>query len=99
MATGLGGDAGVETEPHPDRAPIDCLDWWAAAAGLESKKLPPLKPEKAEALLFVCADGREDVKLPRPEKASTCAGLGEGELAKLRPLNASFKPPPKEFWV
>lgn len=45
-------------------------------AGLESKKLPPLRPEKA--LLLVWDEGRGDPKLPRLAKASVWAGLGEG---------------------
>jgi hypothetical protein len=58
---------------------------------LESKKLPPLSAEKAEPL--DSGAGREDVKEPRLEKASGWAGLGDGELAKLKLLKASLRPP------
>jgi hypothetical protein len=58
---------------------------------LESKKLPPLSAEKAEPPVW--AAGRGDVKEPRLEKASFWAGFGDGALAKLRLLKASFIPP------
>jgi hypothetical protein len=61
---------------------------------LESKKLPPLSAEKAEPLCWAgWAEGRGDVKEPRLEKASFWAGFGDGALAKLRLLKASFIPP------
>lgn len=60
------------------------------AAGLASKKLPPLRPEKE----LVCCGGG-DLRLdmpPRPEKASATGGLlGLEMLEKLRLLKASLK--------
>ncbi len=63
---------------------------------MESKKLPPLRPERAEPLDR--GAGWEAPKAPRLEKASLSAGLEEGELAKLRLVKASLSPP-NEPWV
>ena len=96
-AAGLGAAAGGDMEPQPEELLIDCFGWWGVAvAGFESKKLPPLNAENAEPLDW--AAGRGDEKEPRLEKASFCAGLGDVELPKLKPLNASLNPP-IEFWV
>ena len=81
-AAGLaaGGAEGEAKPPNPPKPlevpPTDDLCWWLA--GLESKKLPPLKLEKA-LLLAVYAGGlvmdeavepRGEVKAPRLAKAS-----------------------------
>jgi hypothetical protein len=42
----LGAAAGKAAEPQPEVLPMDCFAWCEAAAGLESKKLPPLSAEK-----------------------------------------------------
>jgi hypothetical protein len=42
----LGAAAGEAAEPQPEVLPMDCFAWCEAAAGLESKKLPPLSAEK-----------------------------------------------------
>jgi hypothetical protein len=81
--------------PKPKEFPTDCFGWCAGAAGFESKKLPPLRLEKADWLMG--GVGREDEKLPRPAKASFLGDLTGGELAKLRLLKASLRPP-KELW-
>jgi len=81
--------------PKPKEFPTDCFGWCAGAAGFESKKLPPLRLEKADWLVGGLV--RVDGKLPRPAKASFWGDLTGGELAKLRPLNASLSPP-KGLW-
>lgn len=65
MAAGLAAAGGEAEEPQPEEPPPDCL----GAAGLESKKLPPLRPENA--LLLDSGVGRGDPKEPRLENAST----------------------------
>lgn len=63
----------------------------ATAAGLESKKLPPLRPEKADD---DCRGG--DLLLekpPRLAKAEFCGLLGLDMFEKLRLLKASFMDP------
>jgi hypothetical protein len=87
----LGAAAGEAAEPQPEVLPTDCFCWCEGAAGLESKKLPPLSAEKAE--LFDWGAGRGDPKDPRPEKASFWAGLGDDALAKFKLLKASLSPP------
>lgn len=77
--------------PKPNGLPIDCFGWCAATAGFASKKLPPLRLEKADWLGG--GVGREDEKLPRPAKASFWGDFIGGELAKLKPLKASLSPP------
>lgn len=98
LKTWAGGDArGGDIDPKPPKEfPMDCLGWCAGAAGLASKKLPPLRVEKDE--VAGAAAGRGDEKLPRFAKASFWGGLTGGELAKLRLLKASFIPP-KAFWL
>jgi len=76
-------------EPQPEVLLTDVFAWWVDA-GLGSKKLPPLRPEKAE--LLVCVAGLVEVKEARLAKASVWAGLGEGGVLKLRLLKASFSP-------
>jgi hypothetical protein len=90
-AAGFGAAAGVDIEPQPEELPMDCFGWCVAAVGFESKKLPPLNAEKAEPLDW--AAGRGDENEPRLANASVCAGLGDVELPKLKPLKASLKPP------
>ena len=59
---------GEENEPRPPKEfPMDCFGWWAGAAGLLSKKLPPLRLENDEV---AGAEGLCDEKLPRFAKAS-----------------------------
>lgn len=85
--------------PKPNGFPMDCFCWWAGAeeTGFESKKLPPLKPENDDVLEAGVA--RDDVNPPRLAKASFWGDFtAGGELAKLKLLKASFRPP-KEFCV
>ena len=77
-------------ELQPEVLLMDVFAWWVDA-GLGSKKLPPLRPEKAE-LLLVCVVGLVEAKDARLAKASVWAGLGEEEALKLRLLKASFSP-------
>jgi len=84
----------VRPPKPPTELPVDGFFWWEveAAGGLESKKLPPLRLEKAE-LVGWDTEGRGLVKLPKLEKASFCGDLTGGDVAKLRPLKASLSPP------
>lgn len=86
------GLAGALKSPNPPKLLCAGAGLGEAAAGLASKKLPPLRPEKAEE--DCCGGG--DLLLdmpPRPEKAEVddVGGLlGLDRLAKLRLLKASF---------
>jgi hypothetical protein len=80
-----------EVEPQREELPTDCFCWWLEAAGLESKKLPPLKPEKLDVLDL--AAGFDVARDPRAAKASVWAGFGDVAEPKLRLLKASLSPP------
>lgn len=87
-----GAAAGLDEVKSPKPPKLLCAGFGDEAAGLVSKKLPPLRPENAEEDW-----GGGDLLLdmpPRPEKAEgdDVGGLLELEmLAKLRLLKASFK--------
>lgn len=89
-AAGLEGAAEEVMSPKPPKllctgAGLDA----GAAAGLELKKPPPLRPEKA---LLCCGGGDLVLDMPpRPEKADVAGLLGLEMLLKLRLLKASLK--------
>ena len=95
---GAAGLAGAAGEANAEKLPRPLPDRWccwggADAAGLLSKKLPPLRPEKAED----CC-GVDDLLGTgfRVEKAEFCGLFGLDTLEKLRLLKASLKPPMEE---
>lgn len=110
-AAGLAGAADEEKALKFARPLLDCEGWWDGAdgAGLESKKPPPLRPEKADAddccgvddLLGAenaddcCGVDVDDLLGTgfRLEKAEVCGVFGLDTLEKLRLLKASLKPP------
>lgn len=88
-AAGLGVAAEEVKSPKPPKLLCAGAGFAGAAAGLESKKLPPLRPEKA---LFCCGGGDLELDMPpRPEKADVGGLLGLDMLLKLRLLKASLK--------
>lgn len=108
-AAGFGWEAAGEKLPKPSNPPNPLLDGagllagaGAAAAGLESKKPPPLRPENAEDDgCDWCWGWGVDLLLDmgfRLEKAEFWGLLGLDMLEKLRLLNASFSPPP-DGWL
>ncbi len=98
-AAGLGIAADAVGELSPPKPPIskDCFGAGGeVGVGLASKKLPPLRLEKAE--LLDGGAGRPLEKLFKLAKAS-CFGLfGPAGEAKLKLLNASFIPP-NDVWL
>lgn len=90
-AAGFAGAAlGEAKSPKPPKPLLEAagLGAGAAAAGLLSKKLPPLRPENAED----CCGGGDlllDME-PKPANAEFCVLFGLDMLEKLRLLKASF---------
>lgn len=105
-AAGLGwAAAGEEKSPKPPKPPKPLLEGAglltgaaAGAAGLESKKPPPLRPENADD---DCCGWGVDLLLDtgfKLEKAEFWGLLGLEMLEKLKLLKASFSPPP-DGWL
>lgn len=97
---------GETKPPKPLMLPVDGFDWCVGApcAGFGSKKLPPLRPEKAEDLdnLFSGGAGPLADRVPKPENGSTdlaglFSGAGAAAPTMFKLLKASLKPPTEDI--
>lgn len=101
-AAALGWAAGEEKSPNPPKPPKPLFDGagllaGVGAAGLESKKLPPPRPENADD----CCGWGVDLLLEtgfKFENAEFWGLFGLDMFEKLKLLKASFNPPP-DGWL